>query len=176
MSPDLATDVLRDAFGRVREEVSGVLSGLGPDEVLWRPDPEANSIGWLVWHLARIQDDHLAGVGQVEQVWTGGGWYERFGLPYPRQDHGYGHSPADVGRFVVADPALLEGYHAAVHTMTLEVLDGMGEADYARIVDRRWDPPVTAAVRLVSVVSDTLQHVGQAAYVRGLRERSTRGA
>lgn len=176
MPSDLATEVLRDAFGRVREEVSGVLSGLAPDEVLWRPDPEGNSIGWLVWHLTRIQDDHLAGVGQVDQVWTVAGWYERFGRPYQRQDHGYGHSASDVGRFAASDPALLEGYHTAVHALTLEVLDGMAATDYARIVDRRWDPPVTAAVRLVSVVSDTLQHVGQAAYVRGLLERSTGGA
>jgi hypothetical protein len=36
------------------------------------------------------------------------------------------------------------------------------------VVDLNWDPPVTLAVRLVSVINDDLQHGGQAAYVRGM--------
>jgi hypothetical protein len=43
-------------------------------------------------------------------------------------------------------------------------------ADLDRVVDKRWDPPVTLGVRLVSVVDDDAQHVGQAAYVRGLQK------
>lgn len=163
-------DVLRDAFGRVHDELPAVLDGLSVDELLWRPDPDANPVGWLVWHLARVQDDHLAGVGEVEQVWADG-WAERFGLPYPDEDLGYGQSRADVDAFRLDDPALLTGYHEAVHDLTLRVLDGADDAWLERVVDERWDPPVTAAVRLVSVVNDITQHLGQAAYVRGLLER-----
>lgn len=167
-------DLLRDAFGRVHETLPEAMADLTLDELLWRPDPGANSVAWLIWHLARVQDDHLAGVGEVEQAWTGEGWSERFGLPYPDEALGYGHSSEDVSAFVLHDPALLTGYHEAVHDLTLRVLDGLDDAGLERIVDRHWDPPVTAAVRLVSVVNDTMQHVGQAAYVRGMALRRRR--
>ena len=73
---------------------------------------------------------------------------------------------------VRSDAALLAGYHDAVHARTLDYLATLAEVDFARIVDTRWTPPVTLAVRLVSVLADDLQHVGQAAYLRGLAERS----
>ena len=57
-----------------------------------------------------------------------------------------------------------------MHEQTLQYLDGIGEADLDRIVDRRWDPPVTLGVRLVSVADDDIQHAGQAAFVRGVVE------
>lgn len=160
--------LLLDAFGRIREELPEVVSGLTVAELLWRPDPDANHIGWLLWHLARVQDDHVAGVGQVEQVWSAGGWARRFGLSYSDHELGYGHTSAQVGSFALADPALLTGYHAAVDAMATDVVAGLDDAGFARVVDERWDPPVTAAVRLVSVVNDIAQHLGQAAYVRGL--------
>ena len=166
-----AARVLADGFSRVREEVSGVLSGIDPRHLDWRPDPEANTIAWLIWHLTRVEDDHLAGAFGVPQLWDSEGWEERFSLPYPAGETGYGMSAADVGRLSV--PAeLLSGYHEAVAERTATLVSGMGAVDLERIVDERWDPPVTLAVRLVSVISDTLQHVGQAAYVRGLAERT----
>jgi DinB superfamily len=182
-----ALDLLRDAFDRVHDDLPGVVSGLTPDELLWRPDPEANHVAWLVWHLARVQDDHLADLAGVEQAWTADGWADRFGLPYPTDALGYGQSSDDVGAFRLEDPSLLTGYHEAVHELTSTVLDGLGDGDgdgdgddggaggagaaLARVVDDRWDPPVTAAVRLVSVVNDVTQHLGQAAYLRGLLDR-----
>ena len=170
-SAELAAGLLRDAFGRVHEAVTGVVHGLSTQELLWRADRDSNSIAWLVWHLSRIQDDHLAGVARHEQVWTSEGWYERFSLPYAVRDHGYGHSREQVGAFVLTEPGLLAGYHGAVHDETLAVVNAMIADDYTRIVDWNWNPPVTAAVRIISVVNDTMQHAGQAAYVRGLVER-----
>lgn len=166
-----AVDVLRDAFNRVHDDLPGVVDGLSSDELLWRPDPEANHVAWLVWHLARVQDDHLAGVAELEQAWTGDGWADRFALPYPADALGYGQSAEDVGAFRLEDPSLLTGYHQAVHDLTLSVLDSLDEAALGRVVDDRWDPPVTMAVRLVSVVNDISQHLGQAAFLRGLLDR-----
>lgn len=166
-----ATDILRDAFTRVHEELPRLLADLSAETVLWRPDPDANSIGWLAWHLTRVQDDHVAGVGDVPQVWAHSNVATRFALPYPLEAHGYGHTSADVGAFTVGNVGLLLDYHDAVHRMTLSVLDGLDDADYARIVDERWNPAVTAAVRLVSVIGDTQAHLGQIGYVHGLAER-----
>ena len=164
----LAQALLEDAFERVHETVPQVVAGLGADDLLWRPGPAANSIAWLVWHLARVQDDHVCDLVGRQQVWTEEGWDDRFGLPYASGDVGFGHSPDEVRAFTLEDPTLLTAYHEAVHTLTLAALRSFGTSDYARVVDRRWDPPVTLGVRLVSVVNDTTQHVGQAAYVRGL--------
>lgn len=166
-----ATDILRDAFMRVHDELPRNLSGLDADTVLWRPDTDANSIGWLAWHLTRVQDDHLAGVGDVPQVWAHDHYVDRFALPYPVDAHGYGQTSAEVGAFSVGDVELLLAYHDAVHQLTLAVLDSLDDAGYERIVDDRWDPPVTAAVRLVSVIGDTQAHLGQIGYIRGLAQR-----
>lgn len=173
-------DVLADAFTRVAEDLPGLLNGLSPDDLTFRPGPDANPIGWLVWHLTRVQDDHLAGVAQKvlgddgSQVWEDG-WRERFALSYEPMAHGYGMTSEDVGHFH-GEASLLAGYHAAVHQATLEILDRMEEQgideSLAVVVDENWDPPVTALVRLVSVVNDITQHLGQAAYAKGLLDAS----
>ena len=160
-------DLLADAFARIRDNVHGAVDDLSPEELSSRPDGHGNSIAWLVWHLTRIQDDHIAGVAGIEQVWTAGGWVERFGLPFDAGDTGYGHTSDDVAA-VQADPDRLLSYHDAVHAQTSQYLSTIDADDLDRVVDDRWDPPVTLSVRLVSVVGDDLQHVGQAAYVRGL--------
>jgi hypothetical protein len=160
-------ELLTDSLERVRESVAAVLDGLSPDDVTYRPTPDANPIGWLVWHLTRIQDDHVADVADTEQVWTAQGFANRFDLPYDTNDHGYGHSPEQVGAFR-AEAELLAQYYDATHRRTLEYVAGLAPEDLDRVVDERWDPPVTLGVRLVSVVNDDTQHVGQAAYVRGL--------
>lgn len=165
------SDILVDAFGRIREEVAGVLDGAGEAALVWRPDPQSNTIAWLIWHLTRVQDDHLAAAFDRPQVWTEQGWADRFGLPFAVEETGYGHSPEEVGR-VRASADLLGGYHEAVAARTAELVAPVAGSGLERIVDERWDPPVTLAVRLVSVIADDLQHVGQAAYVKGLAERA----
>ena len=164
-------DVLCDAFERVRGITHRTVEGLGPDALFFRPDDDANSIAWLVWHLTRIQDDHIADAAGTEQVWTSQGWYERFGLPFHPSATGYGHGSDDVAAVQVISGDLLIGYYDAVHEQTLPYVQTLVPADLDRIVDESWDPPVSLGVRLVSVISDNLQHAGQAAYIRGLAER-----
>lgn len=165
------SDLLLDAFGRIHGLVPEAVRGLSVEQLTFRPDDRANSIAWLVWHLTRIQDDHIAGVAGTEQVWTSQGWSTRFGLPFGPLETGYGQGP-DAVDSVRAGAELLTGYHEDVHERTSEFVRGLSEADFQRVVDTSWDPPVTLAVRLVSVVSDGLQHAGQAAYLRGLVLRS----
>ncbi|MEU3956932.1 DUF664 domain-containing protein [Streptomyces achromogenes] len=163
-----AKDILIDGYGRIREEVHAVLDGLGPEELHHRPAPDANTIAWLVWHLTRVQDDHIADAFDLDQVWLAQDWQKRFGLDLPRHDTGYGHTPAKVAKVRVESAELLTGYYDAVHEQTLGILRALAAKDLERVVDERWDPPVGLGVRLVSVLSDDLQHVGQAAYLRGL--------
>lgn len=163
-------DVLLDALGRVRDDVRGAVEGLDTDALTFRADQDANTIAWLIWHLSRVEDDHVSDVAGVDQVWTTGGWVERFGLPFDKTAHGYGQSSSDVAA-VRADAELLLGYFEAVHQQTFDYVGGLSDADLDRVVDERWDPPVTLGVRLVSVINDCTQHAGQAAFIRGLTER-----
>lgn len=168
-----SSQLLTDGFGRIREVVHETAGGLTPRQLAYRPVEGANSIAWLIWHLTRIQDDHVAGAADTAQAWTDDGWADRFALPFDPSDTGYGHSPNEVAAVRVESADLLTGYHDAVHDRTVEYVSALTDGDLERIVDRAWDPPVTLAVRLISVISDDLQHVGQAAYVRGLLERAS---
>ncbi|HEU4946163.1 MAG TPA: DUF664 domain-containing protein [Kribbella sp.] len=163
-----SSEPLVDAFGRIREVVHSVVDGLDPEALSTRPLGAGNSVAWLVWHLTRIQDDHLADAGGFEQTYVADGWHQRLGLPFDPADTGYGHTAVQVAAVRVSTGDLLTGYHDAVHERTVDYLKGLSDEDLDRIVDRRWNPPVTLGVRLVSVISDDLQHAGQAAYVQGL--------
>lgn len=165
-----SADLLADLFGRIREEVHHAVDGLSEADLAYRADPAANSIAWLVWHLTRVQDDHIAGVSGTEQAWTSAGWAGRFGLPFERTEIGYGMQSSDVAA-VQAGAELLAAYHDAVYARTVSYVRGLSDGDLPRVVDESWNPPVTLAVRLVSVISDDLQHVGQAAFVRGMLAR-----
>jgi Protein of unknown function (DUF664) len=169
-----SSDLLADAFERIRDAVHPAANGLSQDDLAFRPDPESNSIAWLIWHLTRIQDDHVAGLNATEQVWKGNGWVERFALPLDPADTGYGHGPEDVAA-VTANAELLLGYFEDVHDKTVRFVSSLTNEDLDRVIDRDWDPPVTVGVRLVSVIADDLQHVGQAAYVRGILQRREAG-
>jgi len=162
----LTNDLIIDAFERIKEEVHNVAEGLSVDELTFRPAASANSIAWIIWHLTRIQDDHIAGLAQTEQVWKKG-WSEVFALPFKEYATGYGQSTEEVAA-VKASAKLLLGYHDAVQTVTVKYISGLTNDDYKKIIDKHWDPPVTEAVRLISIISDDLQHAGQAAYIRGL--------
>ncbi len=165
-----ATDLLLDAFSRVKESVHRAAEGLDADTLAARLDPDANSVGWLLWHLARVQDDHVSDVAGREELWTAAGWDARFDLPVG--GIGYGHTSAEVGAVSGFGAELVLAYYDAVHERTVEFLRGLRDEDLDRVVDEAWDPPVTLGVRLVSVVDDCLEHAGQAAFVRGVLERT----
>ncbi|MDQ1059044.1 hypothetical protein QFZ23_002945 [Arthrobacter globiformis] len=163
-----SNDLLLDAFGRIREIVDATLVGLDDESLARRPAGNGNSIAWLIWHLSRVEDAQVASAAGLPQVWTSQGFAGRFGLPLPERDTGYGHSSDKVDAVRVPRELLAE-YYEAVHRQTAEVLSKLGDDDLDRVVDTRWDPPVTFGVRLVSIIADCLQHAGQAAYAKGLK-------
>ncbi len=159
---------LVELYGRLPDLVRAAVEGLDEEQLTAAPGEAANPIAWLIWHLTRVQDHHISELMGVEQRYLADGWHEHFGRGPDDQDHGYGHTAADVAS-VHGSAEDLIGYHDAAHVRTIEYLRGLSPVDLDRVVDERWDPPVTLGVRLASLVSDCLQHAGQAAYVRGLR-------
>lgn len=161
-----ANELLLDGFGRIQEIVTDTLEGTEPEMLGRRLADGTNPIVWLIWHLSRGEDAQVAPAAGLEQVWTAQGFAARFDLPLPVQDTGYAHS-ADQVDAVQATRELLLEYYDAVHRQTVEFLTQLDDGDLDRVLDIRWHPPVTLGVRLVSILSDCLQHAGQAAYVKG---------
>jgi uncharacterized damage-inducible protein DinB len=163
-------DLVIDGLGRVEEDLQRALQGLSADQLAFRPAETSNSIAWLAWHLARVEDDHVSELAGRPQAWIEEKWHARFGKPADSNDTGFGYSPGQVANISPDSAQLLLDYYAAVHRRSVEYLQKVTCDDMERVIDTRWDPPVTAGVRLVSVVNDCTQHVGQIAYVRGLIE------
>ena len=161
-------EILTDGFGRLAGLVGRVLDGLGPEQLEHRPGGTGNSIAWLVWHLARGQDAQVAHVAGYEQVWTSQGYVERLGLSLAAADTGFGHGSDQVTAVRGVTAALLRAYFDAVGAQTARFLATVSDAELDRVVDVSYDPPVTLGTRLVSVLADDLEHVGQAAYLKGL--------
>ncbi len=168
ISPMDVSELLVDLYGRIQPLAREVVEGLDTEQLTTQPNDDANPIAWLVWHIARVQDAELAGLVGDHQLWQDGDWAARFGLEPDPDNHGYGHTADEVRAVRPESPEALLEYLAAVDGRTQEHLRALTPADLDRVVDPNWDPPVTLGVRLISVADDGIQHIGQAAYVRGL--------
>jgi Protein of unknown function (DUF664). len=160
--------LLLELYGRIPPLARSVVDGVDLATLAESPSEGANTITWLVWHAARVQDHHVAELIDSDQVWIANNWARRFGLDPDPRNTGYGHSAQDVAAVRPERPEVLIEYLEAVDRRTRTMLESLTPTELDRIVDRRWNPPVTLGVRLVSIADDSLQHLGQAAYVRGL--------
>jgi len=159
-----------DGYGRISEILERALKDLTPDDLVWQPRPESNSIGWLTWHLTRIQDDHIASLMGEEQLWVKEGWHVKFNYPADSNDMGHGHSAEQIAA-LKSDSGTLLGYHKAVLERSKNYFKTLTEADLDRVLNEpRFQPLPTLGVRIISVLSDNLQHAGQVGYLRGLKQ------
>jgi len=164
-------DMITDGYGRIMEILERALNGLTQEDLNWQPKPDCNSIGWLAWHLTRVQDDHISDLMGEEQLWIKDGWHEKFGRPAEKKDIGFGHTPEDVAAFRSPDAETLLGYHRAVMERSQGFFPTLSKTDLDRELNEPWFQPLpTVGVRLISVLGDNLEHAGQVAYVRGLRQ------
>lgn len=162
-----ATDVLLDGFTRIQESAAALLAEVSPAEAADRWDGRANSIAWLTWHTTRMMDAQVAQLAGVPELV--GDYHDRLGVDLPAADTGYGHDDAKVAAVGSVHLAVLAQYHDAVQVVVRGYL--AEDPDLDRIIDRTWDPPVTAAARLVSIVDDAARHLGQAEYLLGALRR-----
>ena len=161
-------ELLVDGYGRIQQSLRKSLEGMAADDLVWRPKDDANSMGWLAWHLTRVQDHHVSNLMEVEQLYIRDGWHEKFGRGAEKEDIGFGHSAEDVAS-IRANAETLLGYHAAVYARSKGYLSTLSEADLDRELNEpRFQPLPTVGARLVSIFCDNMQHAGQLAYLRGL--------
>ena len=161
--------LMTDSFDQVQAEAERVLDGLNASDLCEQPNPECNSIGWLVWHLTRVQDSSIAQFIGEEQLWIKDGWHTRFKRKADPTDTGSGHTPKQVAALRIPDTETLLGYLRAVSARTKNYINRLSAAGLDKKLEGTpFQPPPSIGVYLVMVLSDNLQHVGQAGYARGL--------
>ncbi len=162
-------ELLKDGYGRMLLVLEKALDGLSEDDLNQQPHPDSNSIGWLAWHLTRVQDHHIADLMGEEQLWVRDGWHAKFKRASDPSDIGFRHRSEDVAAFKSPGAAIFLEYHRAVLDRSTHYISTLSAADLDRELNEPWFQPLpTVGVRLVSVISDGLQHAGQVAYLRGL--------
>jgi len=170
--------LITDLFLRISQALEQALEGLSVEDLNQRPRPDCNSIGWLAWHLTRSHDRNLSELAGEEQLWTRDGWLARFGRAADPAETGFGHSVEDAAAFQSPGRQLLLEYHrAVVERLKHYVSSTLSETELER---ESYSPTFgntrIVRARLAGVISEGLQHVGQAAYVRGLlKGRGWRG-
>src|SRR5437870_2986760 len=127
-------DLVIDGLGRVEESMGQVLEGLVAEQLAFRPAEHANSIGWLAWHLTRVEDDHVSELAGRPQAWLDERWHERFLRSADKDDTGFGHGPEEVASIQPDGPQLLLDYYAAVHQRSLQYLDQVSCDDMDRVI------------------------------------------
>ena len=169
-----AQDVLIDAASRPAAAARELQSKLDPTILNAHPGGHDNSIAWLLWHIGREIDAQLADLSGEPEVW--GQFADRIGLGKAGEAVGYGHTSAQAHAIRVekAGP-LLDYLDAATEALTIYVRN-LSDNELGAVIDETWNPPVTRGVRLVSIIDDAAQHVGQAAYIVGALGRHGQSA
>jgi pimeloyl-ACP methyl ester carboxylesterase len=169
------SNFLIEAYGRIGPLVHRAAEGLTAEQLCHQVEPAANTVAWLVWHLSRIQDQHLSELAGLPELWADTKWAQTTGVDRDPVTRGQGDGPAEVAAVRPPGPDGLLAYYDSVAGRTADYLTGVTDASLDRIVDESYTPAVSAGVRLASVLSDNLQHAGQALYLRGVIDRTWPG-
>lgn len=163
-----AKHIVLDGLDRIRTILRRALTDLTLEEAIRQPHPDTNSIAWLVWHLTRVQDNGISGLFNQPQAWISAGWHAQFGMAPDPDNEGQGHTPEQVAAFRTPSLQTLLDYHNSVSERSKAFVDGLAPAEFDRELNEpHYQPLPTVGVRLVSILSDNLQHAGQVAYLRG---------
>lgn len=162
-------DFIADALEKETGFLMAALDGLSPAEMAWQPAPDANSIGWMLWHMVRVEDMWIQFFAQFQpELWESAGWHEKFGLP--TRDNGFGHTADQVNNFPPLDWPEFLRYRTAVRAATLAYLNTLTPADLAT-VPRERRPEMSLGAMFRQIIGELYQHTGQIAYLRGLQGR-----
>ena len=153
-------------FERVPQVLEKALDGLTQDDLDYLPKTDCNSIGWLTWHLIRVQDTAISRLMEKEQLWIADKWYSKFNRSADSTDRGVGHRSEEVSSFQSPDTNTFLNYYQAILKRTNEYISNLSTTELERETDIPRFP--TVGIYLASLTSEILQHLGQIAYLRGM--------
>ncbi len=157
---------LEESLKREHEARLKEAQDLTPPEMLWRPGPQANPIGWILWHVTRVEDFWIQFfIQQKLELWEREGWHQKFNLP--TRDNGFGHTPEQVAQFPALDLKELLANGDAVRQGTVEYLHTLSP-DQFESVPRQRRPEMTVGAVFLQITGEFYQHLGHIAYLKGL--------
>ncbi|WP_163654843.1 DinB family protein [Listeria sp. PSOL-1] len=162
------TQLSIDTLARAKERFEESLNQMSVAESNTMPAPLIKSVTWLIWHTARELDYQISDLNKSQPLWLSQGWKEKFGLDLPDDTEDWHHTPQEAAKVIVSDKAILLDYLNASIDFTTSFLNTLEEESLDEIIDANWDPVVTRATRIVSIIDDAVMHSGQAVYTRRL--------
>jgi hypothetical protein len=164
-------EMLAVGYSGILRTLDYTLKGLTKEDINWQPKPDCNSIGWMVWHPIRFQDMQISEFMGEEQLWIKDGWYKKWGRKADPKESGGGMTPEDLTKFKSPGAATVLAYAKAVVERSQKYFPTLKKADLDKILKGGPHKPYpTVGMMLMIILSDSLQHAGQAGYVRGLRQ------
>jgi uncharacterized damage-inducible protein DinB len=160
-------DAIRSGLEEYLEGLKKAVDGLTPAELRWQPTLTSNTISWIVWHMARVEDRWVNRVLRGgDELWIRDGWHEKFGMA--GEAHGYGETEAQVRAMPEVAMSDLLAYFDAVRQSTLAHLEQMTSADVEATYAHPRRTGITGAWILGHILVEESQHLGQVGYIRGM--------
>ncbi len=160
------TAFIEESLTKQQESLLQEVQDLTPTELAWRAGPKANPIGWMLWHMVRVEDMWIQFFAQKKpELWESQGWHKKFNLP--TRDTGFGHTPEQVATFPVLNLKELLAYSDAVRASTLDYLRNLSPEAFA-VIPREKRPEMSMGSIYRQIIGELYQHLGQIAYLKGL--------
>ena len=164
-----ANEFVKLALERIQESVDRATNGLTEEELKWQPNPEANPIGFILWHQIRAEDGIVNGmIRQQPQVWMTGKWYEKCNMSDDPQNSGGGYTPEQIATFKPPKLEVLQEYAKAVRAQINEYLDSLTPDKFNDVIETPFGK-FTVVQILTLLLSELAQHTGHIGYIRGLK-------
>ncbi len=165
------TQFIADCLAQTHLRLQATCEGLESEQVLWRPAPTANNIGFILWHMGRHEDSRVTAISCGAEsfendLWVTGGWFERFGQPMTAPDPG---DRLGLRGLAIPDPHVLLSYFKAVNERTLRFVGSL-DGDRLDAYITANEPRQTVAGALRHMIVHQNNHHGQIDYLRGLQE------
>jgi len=162
-----AKDIIVASLNQSQGYLNRSLEGLTQEDVAWRPTDECNSIAFILWHFAQVEDFFVNRViRQKPRLYDSDGWAGRLGTP--ANESGYGYTVEQLRAWPVPDLGLLRAYADAVRKSTLDFLEQLPPEKTVELA-RPDRPPDTIGGILSRIATEIALHTGQIDYLRGQR-------
>ncbi len=150
------------------EKLNRALDGLSEDELSWQPTLESNSIDWMVWHMARVEDNLVNVVLQKRvPIWERDGWGKCLGIAYTGA--GAGMTMDEIRAMGGIDVPKVMGYYRSIRKETSGYFaNAMSEDDLSRVIEHTNFRGWTGAQILGRLLCEEAEHLGQIEYLRGM--------
>lgn len=143
------------------------VDSLSQEELMRQPQPGANHIAFILWHMVRAEDWFFHYLFQrVPQVWESEQWHEKLNLPDDPRVTGFGYTEEQVASFPSIQLRDLIAYSEAVRARTVDYLRSVNPARFDEIAKSRLFGEVSIGNLIGHLLIELAQHVGQIAYIR----------